>query len=1017
MAEYGGLTMAPIASPTGHDWIPLHNRVDLDRLHALLILEGKKPNCAHDSLKILETSNYKINPWGHMNPYELQMKVLAFIPDADPTQPGISAGIAKILPATMATRNQKSSWVWITVGITDHWDTPGLEWSSCGAKLYVRCGTRPLLVRVALAWLAEMLEEDDIEIPDDPTRRLMYNGRPWGVPKIYDWIACRRVWIQNLELPAGWTGDETVWDWQTYMPQNERESLECRLQGVVCAEPERSSFSRFAQALLITISDSLVDDMELSAGEMAPATKVSELPRPNPGFEDNTNFPEVSGQLESESVGDETDIDVFQPDRIPEGDDQWHADYDREGSSPMDEDTAGEVEPDQEPVVEPSSCPPWHLGSSERMVKRRLMNTSEFAQDRERQMRANEIQRPQIPGQFWPDESIQPGVSAGSSSDAPPAPQLAAAVVEQARVTVVPDAIRELEKGNITVAEGMVYEKHMERGYKLEADFCQARNSYYEASAHLAAEQPPPPSPPSSTLPPPSSTLREPHRLVLTAIPRTGHWGEGTPAEQPDEEPQEEPKDAVAPWLSELFAKCVVEAEEPKDDVQEAEGAKGAEGGAKKKVSFAEGEAKGAEGGAKKKVSSAEAEGGAKIAEGGAEGAKGPEGGAEGANGAAAEDREPLLQQVVKWDIRCFDLTTPWDFGCSPKLLKFMNIWYEWDFRELIPALQVELFAPTQKEHRFIENVVGAAVQNWIRRDGGRGPAGPHCMEDVLSHVKQLRHQHRELNKRRGCVIDRLESVYLMRTEDERRKWFDAVEGYYVQPLRDPRQPKKDFGGPVEIFMLQHRNNFNGSGQQVNNRNEDRTKNGCATQTRRMQASRFTAYLVQHYGGPKAIRVFLEKGRLQDIMLPTIRPQRVRDGWDDGASRPVVRRPVVPWSARADDEAARPPPGHGWREVNNRPAPGVKSEEVTARYMDKVLRDMIEGNTHRRTSIMFHALRSVVQEQCQKRGVPLSYVRESDVDYWEERRFARDAQHLREAVNRRNWHFDERGKFKAKRTV
>ena len=181
-------------------------------------------------------TNYKINPWSHMNPYELQMKVLALIPDADPNQPGISAGKAKILPATMATYNPHSSWVWITVGITDHWETPGLERSNCGAKLYVKCGRHPLL-RVALAWLAEMLEEDDIEIPDDPTRRLMYNERPWGVPKNYDWIARRVVWIQNMELPAGWSGDETVRKWQEYIPQNERESLVCRLQGVVRAEP------------------------------------------------------------------------------------------------------------------------------------------------------------------------------------------------------------------------------------------------------------------------------------------------------------------------------------------------------------------------------------------------------------------------------------------------------------------------------------------------------------------------------------------------------------------------------------------------------------------------------------------------------------------------------------------------------------------------------------------------------------------------------------------------------------
>ena len=185
-------------------------------------------------------------------------------------------------------------------------------------------------------------------------------------------------------------------------------------------------------------------------------------------------------------------------------------------------------------------------------------------------------------------------------------------------------------------------------------------------------------------------------------------------------------------------------------------------------------------------------------------------------------------------------------------------------FMHLLPALELNLYVDDAvnrlaKQHC---DMVGDEM-------GKRGPG----RDSVLQHVVQMRYQHRNLQRRKAA--------------------FDAR-----------------FGGAadqVEAFMKEHREAFSKSHQQTVFRGLDLEAGLRSGKVQARQSNRFNSMLQECYGGRRAIRTYLETGRLRDIRLPPLHRPDVRGG------------------------ERRPEP---------KPAPNPNAAQKRAKYYDALIADM-----------------------------------------------------------------------------
>ena len=181
--------------------------------------------------------------------------------------------------------------------------------------------------------------------------------------------------------------------------------------------------------------------------------------------------------------------------------------------------------------------------------------------------------------------------------------------------------------------------------------------------------------------------------------------------------------------------------------------------------------------------------------------------------------------------------------------------------------------------------------------------------------------------------MSRLQEDYGMETPEDQRRWFNAEEGYYEKPYRNPAHGGRLIGPPVMCFINMHRKTFGTLAHQVDFRKADRFERGENTPFTKEQDSRFNAFLTSEYGGVQAMKTYLETGTLQKIKLPTIGPNR--------DTSEVTRRQSEwePNRAVRRHAAAQRLPGHGMPVVNNRPPEPLRRVK---KYYNQRRRDATE---------------------------------------------------------------------------
>ncbi len=255
-------------------WMPLARRVDLDRVfHAMMehpqMFENVRPTGEGGFL-------YKNNPWAHMNPYHIRVSAL------------LPAGPVEVL-----------------VGVTDHWEKhTQSRRSESGAKVYVQ--TKPEAAAPALRMVCAVLEEEDIEIPGDRCGALVLavGGRLWGRERNVNEAARRAQWEQRLGAPAAAGVFAAA---SESMPLEEVRALLESIARASAAEPQNSSFCRFAQSLAARLAQILssrldqewghgVDLAAQAANDVIPGCGLQGVPTPAAGYHDAAAFPELNAQ-------------------------------------------------------------------------------------------------------------------------------------------------------------------------------------------------------------------------------------------------------------------------------------------------------------------------------------------------------------------------------------------------------------------------------------------------------------------------------------------------------------------------------------------------------------------------------------------------------------------------------------------------------------------------------------------------------------------------------------------------
>ena len=165
-APHPGFTSGGFGVESSQPWMPLARRVCLDRvLHVMLEATSLFASARAEGST---GKRLKVEPWNHMNPYHIGSEYL---------------GMVKV-----------------KVGVTDHWKNDRQLLSTSGANMYVQ-GTPG--AADALRTLCSLLEEADVDVPNDRSAALLLRGGGgvWGTDPKSNAQGQLSAWAQELGLP------------------------------------------------------------------------------------------------------------------------------------------------------------------------------------------------------------------------------------------------------------------------------------------------------------------------------------------------------------------------------------------------------------------------------------------------------------------------------------------------------------------------------------------------------------------------------------------------------------------------------------------------------------------------------------------------------------------------------------------------------------------------------------------------------------------------------------------------